>query len=776
MNSKRVTAGFKVFIVVVFVMSLLGGWAKPANAETCTWDGSESTDWAIAGNWSCVQVPGVDDDVVIPSGTPNPPIIAAMSSVTVNSITINSGATSTILNGSGVNAGTWTINGNLTANATSDIYINLPTLNGGAMNVSSTGSLTKLGTENFFIFAAFENAGTVSGASGATYTGNIVLKRGGTNTGIFQGESLYLDDDVGSGQIYDFDSGSELRINKLYIRGGAVNIQGKYYPPNNTGTILSIQPYSGTCMITCETDGNFVKMPENIIISSGGKLILENQTYDYYLPKLYLDNNSELQNLGNLHITTQILLYGGKISGNGTTAVEDPAVFTIGLSTSNGSTLDDQTLINNSTANWNAKNITLSNGAEFKNIGTFNANATTTMTGGTTEVFTNNGSFTKNTADTTTTMNIPFTNNGTVQVTAGELVFMLAGGTYDPGETLNLGSGEVLAGSGTLAANLVNSGTVSPGASPGVITVEGDYTQSPDGVLEIQLGGTTPGTGHDQLVVTGAATLNGILNVSLIYGFEPQVGDSFIILPYGTRSGEFSTLNLPEEYQWDFDYTSSGVILTVLEERSISGTVTCDSTQTVFVDLWLDDYTSAPPEDSKQIACGKSYSFTNLPDGTYYVGAWIDLDGSGAVEGPDDGEPYAWYGNPTTVEITAGNSQSNIDISFPTGSINGTVTCDSTHTVFVDLYTDNTTPPPADTVHAACGGSYSFEFLPDGVYYVSAWIDLDDSGGGPPGDDETIIWYGDPTAVTITDGETKSGIDIVFPEEGFTLFLPLILR
>ena len=110
------------------------------------------------------------------------------------------------------------------------------------------------------------------------------------------------------------------------------------------------------------------------------------------------------------------------------------------------------------------------------------------------------------------------------------------------------------------------------------------------------------------------------------------------------------------------------------------------------------------------------------------------------------------------------------------GIISGTITCDSAHEVFVDLYTDDTTPPPADTAHTTCGGSYNFSFLPDGTYYVSAWIDLDDSGGGPPGEDETIIWYGNPTAVTITGGEIKENIDIVFPKESFMIFLPLIVR
>jgi hypothetical protein len=293
---------------------------------------------------------------------------------------------------------------------------------------------------------------------------------------------------------------------------------------------------------------------------------------------LSLEYNSELQNYGNLNISSQFLWGEGKISGDGTTTIEDPAVFTMGNNpySQNNRILDNQTLINNSTANWTKYDLTLANSAEFINNGTFNANATTTMSGGETEFFTNNGSFIKNTAGTTTTINIPFTNDGTVQVTAGELVFMLNGGTYYPGETLNLGSGEVLAGSGTLAANLVNGGTVSPGASPGIITVDGDYTQQLDGTLEIQLGGTTTDL-FDQLIVTGAATMNGTLTVTLLPGFTPQEGDTFFIIDHSgegsSGTGDFDTINLPDlagSLEMEIEFADPGVTLTVVSTSTDS--------------------------------------------------------------------------------------------------------------------------------------------------------------------------------------------------------------
>ena len=574
----------RTILVLVVVFSFLAGANKPVHGFSCVWEGDTSADWFNSANWSCGHVPEGGDDVTISSGTPNQPTIGQIASVTVDTITISSGATLTILNGSAVNAATWTVNGAVVANtADSSIYINILISGGGVVNVSSTGTITKLGTGDLVVYAVLNNAGSVIFTEHGTGYGGVSIVRGGTHTGIFQGEYLFVgSNDEAPGQIYNFNDGSEIRVNQLHVRGGAVNLYGTYSQPENFGTFLFVQPTSGTGTVYFKTGVGILKMPEYFLINYGGKLILESQAYNYNMSKLVLDYNGELQNLGNLYVSTQFLWGAGKLSGNGTTTVDAGATFTMGTSsyTQNDFTLNNQTLINNSTANWNKRDLTFNNAATFVNNGTFNANATTTMTGTETEIFTNNGSFIKNTAATTTTMNIPFTNDGTVDVVAGSLVFQqgmdngedavidLGGGTLDPGDTLNLEAGDSLIGSGTLAADLVNGGTVSPGASPGIITVNGDYTQTVDGILEIELSGRTPGTGHDQLVVTGAATLSGILNVSLINGFEPQLGDTFFIVDHPTSgTGNFSVENLPVlpgGLMMEINYADPGVTLTVV--------------------------------------------------------------------------------------------------------------------------------------------------------------------------------------------------------------------
>jgi hypothetical protein len=88
-------------------------------------------------------------------------------------------------------------------------------------------------------------------------------------------------------------------------------------------------------------------------------------------------------------------------------------------------------------------------------------------------------------------------------------------------------------------------GNFRPGISPGILTIDGNYVQDAPATLEIEIGGLTPGTQHDQVVVTLAATLGGTLNVTLINGFVPSVGNSFTIMTYASHTGDFATKNLP---------------------------------------------------------------------------------------------------------------------------------------------------------------------------------------------------------------------------------------
>jgi hypothetical protein len=125
---------------------------------------------------------------------------------------------------------------------------------------------------------------------------------------------------------------------------------------------------------------------------------------------------------------------------------------------------------------------------------------------------------------------------------------LLAGGVLAATGPVNIAAGNLI-GSGTIGGSLINAGLVSPGASPGAIHVTGNYTQSAGGVLRVELGGTEPGTGYDALAVDGTATLDGILQPSLIDSFIPPVHAAFDILTASSVLGAFADDGLPLEGQ-----------------------------------------------------------------------------------------------------------------------------------------------------------------------------------------------------------------------------------
>jgi T5SS/PEP-CTERM-associated repeat protein len=118
-------------------------------------------------------------------------------------------------------------------------------------------------------------------------------------------------------------------------------------------------------------------------------------------------------------------------------------------------------------------------------------------------------------------------------------VLEIAGGTLSANEINYDGGGQLVWTSGRLAVgtyygNLVNTnGTLAPGNSPGITVVQGDYTQQAGGILEIEVGGLMPGTQHDQLQVSGTASLGGTLRVPIINAFTPTLNQTITFLTAG---------------------------------------------------------------------------------------------------------------------------------------------------------------------------------------------------------------------------------------------------
>jgi hypothetical protein len=163
--------------------------------------------------------------------------------------------------------------------------------------------------------------------------------------------------------------------------------------------------------------------------------------------------------------------------------------------------------------------------------------------------FQNGRSFTWNVdfsnTGTLTVLGSTFTVNGTYTQTGGATVLGAKATLVATGGVSILGG--LLSGSGTVTADVINASELDVGASgaPGVLTINGNYTQTADGVLNIEIGGTLSSQ-FDQLVINKQATLDGTLNVSRINSFSPKSGASFKILTFAGFTGNFAAVNFDQ--------------------------------------------------------------------------------------------------------------------------------------------------------------------------------------------------------------------------------------
>lgn len=77
---------------------------------------------------------------------------------------------------------------------------------------------------------------------------------------------------------------------------------------------------------------------------------------------------------------------------------------------------------------------------------------------------------------------------------------------------VTVNSGGELRGHGTINGNVINNGTIAPGGSIGILNINGNFIQSPTGVLAIEIG-STPGS-YDQLNISGVANISGALIIN----------------------------------------------------------------------------------------------------------------------------------------------------------------------------------------------------------------------------------------------------------------------
>ncbi len=271
----------------------------------------------------------------------------------------------------------------------------------------------------------------------------------------------------------------------------------------------------------------------------------------------------------------------GSISGLGVLSITSGAAFT--ASTYNAHDFDRTVILNSGTFNWtDGGSLRSGNGGSFVNapgakfIDTTSGRSAdyliTNGFGGTSYFF-NAGTYIKSTTGSTTRIELPFYNSGTVQVDGGTLhftsSFTQAGGTinagagtttiFDNGLALTDGT---LIGAGTVTGNvtvgidgsshstgklgssaisLSSVATLSPGNPFGQMTIQGNLTLLQTSQFLIDLGGPSQGVTYDFLSISGNASLGGEITVTFQNNFNQTVnaGHTFTLLSATSLTGTF---------------------------------------------------------------------------------------------------------------------------------------------------------------------------------------------------------------------------------------------
>jgi hypothetical protein len=426
-----------------------------------------------------------------------------------------------------------------TMEATNGATLQLQTGGGGSIN-NTGGTIKAVGTGSQVQLTGFGT--TITGGTLTTSGGGLIVEPAGgistlsglTNSGTFQ----MLD-------------GSTVNFSGTLTNNGTIQV-------NSTGNLTTLNA------------------PSNVSLAGTGSVVMNNN------PNSTIDGN------GGVTFTNQSTIQGGGTIGphvtfnnkgtlnavaGDTLNVNGPFLNFSGTTLRGGKYLVTGTLqFTGANIVTNAANVTLS-GATPKIIDQNGAN-------GLANFATNaaSGSLTLATSKLTTTLG--FRNAGTVNISAGSNFIISRGYAQTAGMTtvdgilrarglINIQAGNVF-GTNTLMGSVTSSGTITPGDSPtqtAKLAITGAYTQNSTGSLNTAIAGITPGTQYGQLNVTGAASLNGILNVSLLNGFLPNVGDTFSVLNASSVTGTFATVNglcIDSSEHFAVTYEATDVLLTVV--------------------------------------------------------------------------------------------------------------------------------------------------------------------------------------------------------------------
>ena len=249
--------------------------------------------------------------------------------------------------------------------------------------------------------------------------------------------------------------------------------------------------------------------------------------FNFYLVNILFGNASTLRNLSNLDIQTDADFQHGFGTGNNRIINSGIMTKTAGIGTTTITTNIE--LDNTGTIEIASGTLDVDGAITQLSSGTLTA-GTWKVDDGATLIFlanvtTNNANVNVDGAGATfTQMNALATNNGTFRVAGGQNF--------------------------TTTGPLTNNGTLIAGPES-TITINGNYTQSASGKFISEIADQPASGDFGVLAVTGAASLDGTVQVDLVNGFGPTAGGNFEIMTFASQTGAFTFSSPTTPFQGD---------------------------------------------------------------------------------------------------------------------------------------------------------------------------------------------------------------------------------
>lgn len=548
--------------------------------ENCPILSAHSGNWENSATWVGGIVPSASDNIIIQS-THN---VSLSSSATVNGLlTVNgflnlssdiNGAGQKVFNpgsilnlnlGSLTGSGEWIINNGAILNINGGAFGDYtPIHNHGVVNWQS-GFINEMGPFSCYynvsppayfineIDGIFNlNSVTDVHLGRTTFTNHGILNKNNTTEFTFHNGCSGSTFENSNSGVLNHNAGKIIFTSGTTILAGTVNLNGIMDISSPLATING--SISNNSVLNLNTTTAF---------KSGGTITglgtINNTGYinfevDYSLSSPIINNTGNIGGIGTKTYSSMTTLNNtnGSLSG-GSHIISNGAIVNL-----NGGTFGEYTQINNNgTVNWESGFINemgpfscyynVSPQAIFTNEedGVFNINASSDVHLGRTN-FTNHGILNKNNTTEFTFHNgcsgSPFTNSSTGVVKGNGSILFLSGSTF------------------------VSGGSVNPGSSPGVLSFNNSINFNGT-EYNCEINGTTVNTEYDQLNTAGEANLS-LMTLNVEWGnFLPAVGQSFAIMTFGSRVGEFATVNIQSLGNLNFEvqYNSNNVTIVVAQ-------------------------------------------------------------------------------------------------------------------------------------------------------------------------------------------------------------------